>query len=167
MGVRLGGGGAGALLCLGALLGGAGALLCLAGWCTALTTLSHSSPPSGQSKPLPSCIPNLPSHTRRTWKDNPKDNIDMEHREMKRVQPFFWLLLTRRPVDEGWVFVEKRSMLGGNTSSRRAFTPTPRLSHQQPIWRIHQRPCLQPYFLPRKIYITEKSCNYCNYAFSI
>ena len=68
----------------------------MACWLPCTTTLSHSLRPSGQSKPLPSCIPKLKSHTpSRTWIDNPRDNVDTE---MKRVQPFFWLLLTR-PLD--------------------------------------------------------------------
>ena len=71
----------------------------LAGWlpCTA-AALSHSSRPSGQSKPLPSCIPKLSSHTpSRTWKDI-RETMLTWRTEMKHVQPFFWRLLTR-PLD--------------------------------------------------------------------
>ena len=74
-----------------------------------ISALSHSLRPSGQSNSLPSCIPKLAaSHTRR--KDNPA-NVDTE---MKRVQPFLLCL----HVQWTRLFVEKRSMLEGNTSSR-------------------------------------------------
>ena len=76
-----------------------------------ISALSHSLRPSGQSNSLPSCIPKLTaSHTRRAWKDNPAD-VDTE---MKRVQPFLLCL----HVQWTRLFVEKRSMLEGNTSSR-------------------------------------------------